>query len=335
MRKDRLVGFCTEASGEIGYGHLMECLSLAEYLLQKGLFIKFYINDDTQAINFLKGKGIQNAVTEGINQLEKILLQNKPDICIFNLRSISLEPQEITHRLNIKTAIIDELGDKGILSDILINGSAIDEWHRYTYCHTTPLTLFGPKYMIMRKEFQNYHAKKKTLDLNTVLVTMGGVDRTGTTLKVVKALEILSKVRKRVVIGPGFARREELNKIANELDDSYELIYSSDNMAELLYTSDVAFTAGGNTLYETACVGTPVIVLWEDEHEGVQGTWFERKGVAINLGRGVQVDLEDIEKAAEELLSDEDRRRQMSRKGKSTVDGRGIERVGKVLCGLI
>lgn len=335
MRKDRLAIFCTEARREIGYGHLMECLYLSEYLLQKGLSIKFYINDDVQAKNFLEGRGISNEVTEGVPQLEKVLLRDKPCICIFNLRAISVDLQEVARHLDVKIAVIDELGNKDILADVLINGSVIEEWHHYSYCNTNPLSLFGPKYIIMRQKFQEYHTKKKIFSQKSVLVTMGGVDRTSTTLKIVKVLKTLTKTKKRIVIGPGFAHKEKLNKISNDLDNSYELIYSPNNMAELLYTSDIAFTAGGNTLYEAACVGTPAIVLWEDEHEGMQAEWFDHEGVTLDRGRGAQVDMEDIRKTTEDLLCDEKKKLQMSHKGKYVVDGRGIERIGEILCKLI
>ena len=52
--------------------------------------------------------------------------------------------------------------------------------------------------------------------------------------------------------------------------------------------ADIVISAGGNTVFELACVGTPGFVLWEDSHEKIQGDVFEKEGVVINLGNGMK-----------------------------------------------
>jgi spore coat polysaccharide biosynthesis predicted glycosyltransferase SpsG len=94
----------------------------------------------------------------------------------------------------------------------------------------------------------------------------------------------------------------------------------------LLFEGDVGFTAGGNTLYELACVGTPALVLYEDDHEMEQGIEFQRNGFGVCLGRGVGVTKSRIWRELDKL-EEPDVRETWSRKGRSVVDGQGVERV--------
>lgn len=330
-----MVAFYTEASEDIGFGHLMECISLAQFIRKhnkncKNIFL-FYLNTNRQAVGLLKKLRFPYKIVSNIYELKEELIRDHPKICICNLRKISIHIQEVMHDLKIRTVIIDELGNKEIMADILINGSPIKKWHNYIYPNFMPLTLLGPEYMIMKSEFKDYHEKSKKFDHGTVLTTMGCVDRTGSTIKIIEALKGLKAVKKKVVIGPGFVHKDKLNGIAAMLDGSYQMIWGSDNMAELMYRSDVVFTAGGNTIYELACVGTPGIVLWEDDHERVQAEWFAKAGVVLNSGRGVDVSAHAIRETTQRLLDDLNKRRSMSQKGKGIVDGKGVEKIWEAI----
>ncbi len=115
------------------------------------------------------------------------------------------------------------------------------------------------------------------------------------------------------------------------MDESFDLVYDIKDLSNLIYESDIIFSAGGNTLHEAACVGTPAIILWEDKHEKEQAEWFAKKGAAINLGSGVIAKEEEVMRSIDNMLSDSIRWKKMSDKGKELIDGRGLERIGKIV----
>lgn len=324
------VVFCTEASEKIGFGHFMECLSIAMKLSDNGIKISFLINENKAAIRFLNNLGLSYHVYTDFSAIDSFLKKNNFLTCITNLRSVLLDIMKKIKQEGIKSVIIDELGNKHIIADVLINGAIVEDWHKYFYPDKKPKTYFGPSYMILGESFLKYHNKEKEIT-GTVLVSMGGVDRSGTTLKLIKTLKEFKGIKKKVVIGPGFYREDELNIIKIKLDESFELLYDIKDLSNLIYESDITFSAGGNTLHEAACVGTPAVLLWEDQHEKEQAEWFAKKGAAINLGSGIIAKEEGVIEATDKLLKDHIRWEKMSDKGKELIDGRGLERIVNII----
>ncbi|MDP7196812.1 MAG: glycosyltransferase, partial [SAR202 cluster bacterium] len=136
---------------------------------------------------------------------------------------------------------------------------------------------------------------------------------------------------KKVVVGPGFRNRRELEIINKKSKHKFELIDGLKNISNLILEASVIFTAGGDTLYEAACIGTPAIVLWEDIHEKKQADWFTREGSAINLGQGTVVEGKKIEEITIRLQNNADKWIKMSNSGKRIIDGKGIERIVKII----
>jgi spore coat polysaccharide biosynthesis predicted glycosyltransferase SpsG len=157
---------------------------------------------------------------------------------------------------------------------------------------------------------------------------MGGVDRTGATIRLVAALlDVRLDMALHVVIGSGFAHRRELAAMgeASRTNRMTEHEHLS-SLSNLLCQCDVGFTAGGNTLAELACVGTPALVAFEDPHERAQGEAFERRGFGCCLGPGVSVERTQIRDAIE-TFDDPAVRERHCVTGKALVDGKGAQRV--------
>jgi spore coat polysaccharide biosynthesis predicted glycosyltransferase SpsG len=324
------VVFCTEASEKVGFGHLMECISIAMKLSDNRIKISFLINDNRSAVRFLNNLGLFYNIYTDFSEIDSLLKKNNFSTCITNIRSIPLNLMKTIKQQRIKSIVIDELGNKPIIADVLINGAVVEEWHKYFYPEKKPKTYFGPIYMPLGEGFLKYHNKEKKIT-GTFLVSMGGVDRSGTTLKLVKALKIFSGTKKKIVIGPGFYHKKELNEIKTELDKSFELLHDVNGLSDLIYESDIVFSAGGNTLHEASCIGTPAIVLWEDRHEKEQAEWFAKKGVAINLGSGSDIKEEKVIETTDILLKNPIRWEKMSGKGKELIDGKGTERISNII----
>lgn len=321
--------FLTEASDIVGYGHFYECLAIAKVLRKKHFEPFFFIKGNTKANEILKNEKFQQKEYYNSYDLMDKLIFHDNGIIIINLRWAVLEIMELVKRNGLISIIIDELGEKKIVGDYLINGSLIDEWHKYEYPEKKPVTLFGPKYLIISENFSRFNGSQK-YKRDQILISMGGVDRSRTTLKIIEALKDFQKLKKCVIIGPGFKEHIEIETL-KKIYCNFEYIEGCNDLSELIFSSDIVFSAGGDTLHESACVGTPAIVLWEDEHERIQAESFVREGCAINLGKGTVVSYNSIQEPVQSILDDNNLYQKMSEKGKNLVDGNGIFRLVQII----
>lgn len=341
-RTNPRVAFRTDGNTSIGLGHLTECLTLAKRLQNHySVSSLFIISSDTVEIQKLGDftpateRLTANIGEEDSKLTGQILKKHRINLLVTNLRAVTSDYLNDLKKRGITLVCIDELGNRDIIADVVINGSIVGDWHRYQFQSQSTLTYFGPEYMIMDKAFGTFHQKEKPIKPETtnILVTMGGVDRSGATLRIIEALNRLDKkIRKSIVVGPAFHHRSKLEELLPRVkENNFQMSYVPANMAELMFEVDLALSAGGNTLYELACVGTPSMVLYEDEHEGIQGRVFDRERAAICLGKGSEVPQEQITASVSSLLRDQALRTEMSQNGKRLVDGKGTERVCDII----
>tara|TARA_Y100000816_G_scaffold291563_1_gene283301 strand:- start:1703 stop:2737 length:1035 start_codon:yes stop_codon:yes gene_type:complete len=331
---DKTIIFWVEASQMVATGHFMESLALAKAFKNKSINVHFIINRYEPVEAKLFSANITFSIFK-IDDVDKVISfindHFKDTVIIINHRNIQLYCMEKLKSENHLLVVIDQLGNKKIICDILINSSIISDWLKYDFIENFPTCLFGPDFTILRDEFLKLNKIEKSFenDFPIVLVTMGGVDRTGATLRIVRALKSLNiSSNKKIVIGKGFAHTNELKVLLNsEGFKTFQLYQNINDLGEKMSKADVVISAGGNTVSELACVGTPGLILWEDLHEKIQGEEFEKEGIVINLGNGLKTDLRKIISNIESLLLDIKKRKSMSNAGKKLIDGRGVERI--------
>lgn len=190
----------------------------------------------------------------------------------------------------------------------------------------------GPLYMTLKDEFKKMHSKKKKIKekIDSVLVSMGASDPQALTIKVLKAIEKVNlNFAPMVVIGQAFTHHSELKKVLDTAQKKYVVKSNVDNMADLMYNTDIALISGGVSVYEIGAVGTPAIVLCQNKHENTNV--FEDYGFVIKLGLGRYVSEERIIRTVERVAKTTALRQKMSENGKKLVDGRGAERVAEII----
>jgi len=325
--------FWVEASQNIGMGHLKESIYLADYFRSHNYLIYFIINPYLPAELALQNKKIEYLTTE-INHYDKIvhLIKKKSHhrCIIINHWNVSFNALEILHQENFFVVVIDHLGNKSVLCDVLINRSIVPEWLKYEFVQNTPVCCFGSDYAILDDAYEALHKCEKKFSTvnNSILVSMGGVDRSGATLRIIEALKFVNISSKIIILGPGFPLLEKLKQIRMKLNNNtFHFFQGINNLGEMMQKADIVISAGGNTLYEMACIGTPGIVLWEDQHEYILGKTFSEKGVALCLGNGMSIPEKDITRNIHELLKNIDRRKDMSQCGKKLIDYKGRNRI--------
>ena len=323
--------FFTEASQQVGYGHLFEVLSIAGSLPKQE--VCFVLMDSAPAAaDIIRRKGysqIEQVKKEGIDRLSSL----ESSCIVMDTRSNSLWLQKKLRQMAKHLVVIDELGNKQLFCDTLINFSLCDSWIKSYSFDEQPHSLTGPQYYPLRREFaqagnrQDYCASKK------VLVSLGGADRTRTTLKIAEIFSGVEGFEFAYIIGPGFnfGRKEVLLKTQGK--SNHKVIENPANFSEILLQQALLISSGGNTLFEAAYCGVPAVVLWEDTHESAQGQAFERRGTALVFGCGEKINEFSLraKKEIASLVNNEQRLFQMSNAGRKLVDGKGCARIADSL----
>ncbi len=343
-----------DGSKQIGIGHIMRCIALAEGFSEVGLKSVFVVKGGEQRIvELIRTNGY---ISETISQNGTSLEDVSATLCfadkycskiivtdISNVSTMSDIQEYLGYLQAIKKGgkyliTIDGFGgdcisDKvSISSDMIIVPYFNAEGRKYKKNGAQKL-LLGPAFFIFRQEFLDIIKLPKEIakDVSNILVSMGGADPSKCTIRVVKALTLLQRpyLNIKVVVGISFTGelQKEVKAISENARCNFEIIFHSPDMAKLLYWADLAILSSGLTMYEAAATRTPALVLSQYPYHEKIMNGFSKAGSFQHLGYGPQVSEKAIAKAVEQLSDDFALRKEMVRNGRELVDGEGVNRV--------
>lgn len=196
----------TEASKEIGTGHLMESLNLVKLARKNGVDIDFWVCRSSPK-PILNKIPFSYGVFSDMREVKKVLKTKKFDTVVFNFRSIKNSILRGLAGNGLKTLCIDELGRRRLDCDAIVNPVIVDKYHRYPASGRKVKLYTGADYLSMSPKFIEGRKRRRIFNgfIKKVTVCMGGVDRTGATLNIIEALTQWRKeVRKNIILGGGF-----------------------------------------------------------------------------------------------------------------------------------
>lgn len=342
MEQNKNLAILTESSNIIGTGHLLESMELYKAAKENGFKVVMFVSADSHKsilgrlrLRYIFFRDLN--LSAELRRIKDVMLKNNYKLALFNLRKITNSTLTYFTDYGIKTACIDELGNRRLDCQAIINPTIVKKHRNYALKNQNTIVYSGPEYLCLNLAFAKNHPKCRVFKngIRTLSVCMGGVDHTGVTLRLIDILAKWSKnIVKNIILGGGFTYGKELRKKIKKYQGmNFKLFQNVADIASFFINSDVVFTAGGNTLYELACCGTPAIVLYEDKHEKENGIVFQEKGFGYCLGQGTMVKEDNILRCLEKLQDPQVRNRH-SRNGKKIVDGKGCAKVVKILSGL-
>ncbi len=311
--------FRTEGNHRQGLGDLWGCIALAKECLRRSDETAFMISEDTQAQEILEKEGLRFHGFHSLSEEQEFLRSFCPDVVVVN--KLNNFPEYIRALKSLAGLVVtmEDTAEGAQLADLRIN-----------ILYHTPRAVTEISYMALRREFQKLHCREKPSrrQVQKLLITQGGSDTYGFTPKVVRALEGMAhRPHVWVVTGPAFRHQSQLKEAlaASTLDLTH--IHDATNLARLMHEADLAISAGGITLFELACVGTPAIAICGEPFEVETALRLEGMGTVVNLGFGGNLNDAKIHQTVDRLAADFQARQRMSLRGKSLVDGRGAERI--------
>jgi spore coat polysaccharide biosynthesis protein SpsF len=259
--------------------------------------------------------------------LAALIRARKPDLLICDMRDgIGKSELETLSRDVAITAVIDDGSERRLAADVAyyppVPQSAVLDW-----TGSDCVARIGWEWALLglakAKPKPRPRAARPSL-----LVTMGGSDPMGLTLRAARALAKLDPVfRARFVIGPGMENAAQTARRIASLAPNFETIEGADDLTTEFAASDLALTAFGVTAYELAAYGVPALYLCLNEDHALSASAFERAGMGMSLGVASGIEDFDIASATWALLNDTVRRREMHAAGLMTIDGDGASRI--------
>lgn len=349
------IAFRTDATSQIGTGHFMRCLTLADGLKQRGAHICFVSRDlpvhlrDMLAAKDMEfvplGSGttlfspgdLAHASWLGTSQAQdaqttiQALSGQSWDWLVVDHYALDARWESALRGTVKKIMVIDDIADRQHDCDVLLDQNFYTDMQtRYmgkvpSHCEL----LMGPRYALLRDEFRQLRerVKPRTGNVNRILVFFGGVDADNYTAQAIEALSEIDipDLHVDVVIGAQHPCREQIKTAC--VRHGFICHVQTDKMAELIAAADLAIGAGGSATWERCCLGLPALLVALADNQVNIAKALDWVGACIYVGTLKMASAPIMRNTMVSLLSTQNQLRGLSEKSYSLVDGLGVDRV--------
>jgi UDP-2,4-diacetamido-2,4,6-trideoxy-beta-L-altropyranose hydrolase len=354
------IAFRVDASTQIGTGHFMRCLTLADALCQRGATVHFIVRFLPDYLELMLADrsmtctrigssedppasgGLEHAVWLGTTQEVDVVqsltaLGDMPwDWLIVDHYALDVT-WERAMRLRVrKIAAIDDIADRIHDCDVLIDQN-FHEDATARYRELVPVhcrLLLGPGYAMLRSEFREARRNMgaRSANVKRVLIFFGGMDQenyTGRVLEAMRSLDLAGMVVD-VVIGKQHPYLRQIQEVC--LDDGWHCHVQTDRMGQLMSAADMAIGAGGVAVWERCCVGLPSFVIPTAQNQEEQVFNLASRG-AVYAPALKNKSADEVSGHVRALLGNSCLLRAFSNAGTALVDGDGVLRLANRLMG--
>ena len=354
----------TDASVEIGTGHLVRCLALADALAAAGAAVRFLCRTLPQTA--------EAAIRERGHELRRL-----PPTASFNgapaagdppqarwlgctyeqdadatLAAIADRPRwdwlivdhyslDARWEQRLRPAVgalmvIDDLADRPHVCQVLLDQNRCEPGSG-PYAALVPSdcrVLLGARFALLRPEFRAHRqaAVVPRTELRRLLIFFGGVDQLNLSSLALAALQRLARrdLRADVVVGALNPHAAEVAACCRSMSN-VEFHGQTNDMAGLMARADLAVGAAGSASWERCCLGLPAIVGWVAANQRAVASTLARHRAAINLGDLSELTAAELAALLEQMSQRPGLLANMSARAAGLVDGGGIARVCVVL----
>lgn len=335
---ERLLLIRADAGPEIGTGHVMRCLALAQGWQDSGGQALFATTAEIPAIE-------QRLASEGF-RIEHIAakpgsvddaaltgdLASRLNVSLTVLDGycFGAEYQRSLKKAGQKILQIDDYGEaEHYFADLVLdhNTGATEGLYRNREPYTQ--LLLGPQYALLRREFRAWREWKREFPgtARKLLVTLGGADPGNMTLRIVEALKKnqMDGLEATVLMGAANPNLAEI-EAAVRASPSIRLLRNS-NVPYEMARADISIIAAGGTLWELLFMGNCVLSYSRNQVQADVLSGLADRGALDWLGPGSEFDGERLVQQIAGVASQRGCRERMSAKARAVVDGMGVQRV--------
>jgi UDP-2,4-diacetamido-2,4,6-trideoxy-beta-L-altropyranose hydrolase len=349
--------FRTDASSQIGTGHVVRCLTLADALREQDAKCQFVCRDhEMHLIDYIQFRGyaahalprsqvgasfksdLTHAHWLGTDwktdaaQTRQALGSEVLDWLIVDHYALDYRWESALRSSCKYVMVIDDLADRQHDCDFLLDQNYGSSAYRYRDLVPPDCTQFnGPEYALLKPAYAKRSAQQPARDgqVCRVLVYFGGGTDAANLIRLAaqtfKAPN-LAHIELDIVVGMSYANQSLLEELVAPRGNA-TIHRELPDLADLMAKADLAIGAGGATTWERCCLGLPSIVISIADNQRPASEALAADGLIEYLGHSDVITPEMIHEKITELLGKPERLRELSEKGMKLVDGNGINRV--------
>jgi len=352
------VAFRTDASSQIGTGHVMRCLTLADALREKGgAECQFVCRDhEGHLMDHIRSRGYElhalprscantsfesnlaHASWLGVDwqtdadQTCQVLGCEEFNWLIVDHYALDHRWESALRSSCRRIMAIDDLADRQHDCELLLDQNYGSSAERYSNLVSVDCTqCHGPQYALLKPVYAERRTQMPARDgqVRRVLIYFGGgADEVNLTRLAVQAFQAqeLIHIELDIVVGASYAHQSSLEELVAQRGKA-TIHQQLPNLADFMAKVDLAIGAGGATTWERCCMGLPSIVISIAENQRSACEALSADQLIDYLGQVDQVTSDLIRDRVLSLLKSPDLFRELSERGMRLVDGSGANRI--------
>lgn len=330
-----------DASENIGGGHVMRCLSLADALIDEGFACSFATSEESiKTVPVLKTCRLTE-ISGDADTEPAVLMEHWPDgvdLLVVDHYARGIEFERACGEWAGCMLAIDDIPERRHHTQALLDqtvGRCPGEYDAVVAPGTRVLA--GSSFALLRRQF--FEHRERTLCRRStssavpqLLVSMGGSDPADVSGRVLAGLDMLEgPLAVDLIIGRVWPARERLLEQAMASRHQVEVHEDVTQMAPLMSRADLAIGACGSMSWERCAMGLPSLAISTAENQRDIGRELAERDAARVLGWHTDVDPQAVARAVTEMLQSPSGLARMSRAAREICDGEGARRVAQVL----
>lgn len=307
--------FRTDASKALGMGHVYRTLAVAQELARHDIVI---VLSQAQELGqeFFAQYPFRVELSPNDDDFVRFVRDNHTDLVILDRLDNEASLVE-SLKATAKVVTFEDLGSGAQKADLLISDLYLNP--------RVPAEqqLSGVENAILAPSFETLaRSSQSRPSVDSILVLFGGTDPSNLAHKSLLALEQLNFAGEVVVVrGLG---AEPIDYSQFKL--SIKPLVNVKNMPPVMAEADVALSSAGRTITELASLGVPTICMAQNDKELTHTHTTEANGVVL-LGLGDEVSVSALAEAIDGLISNAQKRRELSENAKAATANRSNSKV--------
>jgi UDP-2,4-diacetamido-2,4,6-trideoxy-beta-L-altropyranose hydrolase len=332
-----------DAGSEIGTGHVMRCLALAQAWQDAGGQAVFATTAEVSGVEQrLSSEGFaveriaaQPSTRDDAALTGRLARDLSATFTVLDGYRFGAEYQRSLKDSGQKILFIDDYGHaEHYFADYVLdqNSNANEEFYRNR--EPNAQLLLGTEYVLLRREFRAWREWKRDFPetARKLLVTLGGADPGNITLRIIQALKRVrvEGLETTVLVGAANPYWATLGSAARG-DTSIRLVHNVANVPNEMARADVAIIAAGGTLWELLFMGNSVVSYSRNQIHSRILSDLAGRGAVHWLGDVDDLDEERLAQHITHVAGHRVCRERMSKSARGVVDGMGVNRVCQAL----
>ena len=360
------ITFRVDASVNIGTGHVMRCLTLADELSRRGCKCTFICRDhignlsgliirrgfSVSVLDRLESDGLDLRDSDFLSnhrnwlgtswrrdaeQTINLIKEEQIDLLIVDHYSIDIQWESMLRPFCREIMVIDDLADRAHDCDFLLDQNHLDRYAE-RYMGLVPkecILLLGSKYTLLHPKFQDFRNRAPVREgaIKRILIYFGGADNSNLTGLAISALLDLEwrGLFVDVVVDPS---NPHLKEVLNQVKFTENFVVHTElpHLAQIMAIADLFIGAAGSSSWERCCVGLPSLVISLAENQVPIADKLHSDGYVKWLGHKEDVNLLQLINALK-ILKNDGLNAEWSKSCFSLVDGMGVCRVADAIVG--